>query len=184
MKVLIAGLGFITGDIPSTTVTFANIAVPPATNLEIATAVNLWKASETISRGNTIYNTNLGVPALGDQLDFTPISLTTTGTATVFNFGANFIYLTNIAVYMAGFSGTDFTATLFFESTGLSGVLIQIPVNFPTATFSTQVQEIFRFQGQFKLDGSQLWRLRWNIATGSVTAGVANSYFAFTTNPQ
>lgn len=186
MKTLIAGIGFITGDIPSTFVLFTNFELPSELNQEIDTTIVRWLASNTITRGNTIYNTNFGVPALGDQL-FSPVTLPLTntgGNVTVFNFGTGFIYITELVMVMEYYTPNQLGSTgqLIFESTGISGILASAPIiansNAPLVNF----QELFRIKGNIKIDGSQLWRFRWT-ATAAATTGTGMFYASFSTNP-
>lgn len=192
MIALVAGLGFLTGDIPTTQVTFTNLIIPPAANLEIQTAVSLWKASATITRGTTIYNTNLGVPALGDQYIQALVDPTVSGgTYTVFNFGINFIYVTEIIFDFVGVQTTTLNLNsgfLVFESTGAAGQFLQagpIQILASTTTFPTQMPNYTTTRhGQYKLDGSQLWRLRWQTTVGTFSGGAITCGFSYTTNPQ
>jgi hypothetical protein len=192
MKALVAGLGFFTGDIPSTAITFTNLIVPPATNIEIQTAVDLWKASSAITRGNTIYNTNLGVPALGDQLTGSQFGITANNSQTIFNLGTGFIYITELILsisnaQIAANAGPVLgVGTAFFESTGVSGILVSpifVLLGQNNASSTVNVfTEILRQHGNFKLDGSQLWRVRW-VTNGNFSNGTLSSFFSYTTNP-
>ncbi len=185
MIALVAGLGFFTGDIPSTAITFTNLIVPPATNIEIQTAVALWKASNTITRGTTIYNTNTGVPSLGDQFTTQNLNMNAAGTQTVFNLGTGFIYLKNVSVTLtqvlaAGAGGSNIN--LFFESTGVSGVFFQYNI-LMAANATVAIATLINQVGDFKLDGSQLWRLRIALVAAGFSTGVYTANFSFTTNP-
>jgi hypothetical protein len=50
---IITGIGFSPQSIPQTIILFSNIAIQPGVNVELDTAVQLWRASPIITRGNT-----------------------------------------------------------------------------------------------------------------------------------
>lgn len=185
-KIWIIGEGFLTGDIPTAFVILCNIALPASVNTEIDNAVALWRASPTISRGSTIYNSTLGIPALGDQL-FTanPLSATVIGdTVPLWNspYASGFLYITSIVIYGLGVSNAVLNSgAMVLESTGIAGVLatprwIQQPTIPPG-----YVGEIFRLTGlQTKLDAAQSWRAR-TITAGD--GGTIQIYSSFTQQP-
>jgi hypothetical protein len=184
MTANIYGLGFFTGDIPTTSMLFTNLPIAPATNVEIPQGIELWKASNTISRGTTIYNTNYGAPALGDQFINVTLPINAgSQTQTVFNFGTGFIYLTNFAVWSVGdivISANPGTVPMFFESTGTSGIFWDETMLLNSDTNISF--EIFQTSGNFKLDGTQLWRVRVNPTNISNNTNIQFN-FSFTTNP-
>lgn len=185
MQAWVAGLGFLTGDIPSTYIMFTNLTVPPAVDIELATAINLWRASSSITRGNTIYNSNLGVPALGDQtINYFDAP---SGLGVIHNnlwgtpFASGFIYLTNFfssAIWNTTSTGDSLQFVI--ESTGSAGILF----NF----YAQCAQSVFQilFQGSamnIKLDATQTWRIRVthiNISASMVIQNTLN----WTNNPQ
>lgn len=64
----ILGDGFVTGQIPSCTVFLSDQFIPPYSDVELPQAIQLNKASPTITNGSTIFNQDYAVPALGDQI--------------------------------------------------------------------------------------------------------------------
>jgi hypothetical protein len=174
----------------STAVFFNNFFLQVLNEQEIAQELTLQLASSTITRGNSIYQQNYGVPALGDQF-ISPISIGLTGAplpVTVFDFNEGFIYLTELVMSVNAAesqAGAGSVAELFFESTGIAGIFAEVPFTIiPIGGNSSFVSysEIFRANGQYKLDGTQTWRFR--VATPSAfLAGNALLYATFTTNP-
>lgn len=182
----VVGEGFLTGSIPQTLVVASNLYIPPSVNNEIDNAVTLYRASPLITRGNSIYNAGLGIPALGDQL-FTSslLDVTTVGaTVPLWNtpYPSGFLYITNLAIYGIGISnGVANVGQLFIESTGVAGVLMfpdwfqkpDIPAGYSL--------EIARLTGlQTKLDATQTWRAR---ITSNGDGGGIQIYSSFTQQP-
>jgi hypothetical protein len=175
-KFSISGLGFFTGDIPTTLVLVTNLDVPPAVDIELDQHINLWKASNTITRGNTIYNTNFGAPALGDQTGQGSFTLLGANTSPAFNspYTSGFIYLTQLTIVAVQCSNTvPIQGVIVLESTGISGVLYQIVFGVNAATIAASIpNDILLQQGgkNIKLDATQTWRFRnlVNIAAGSI----------------
>lgn len=97
----IIGEGFVTGQIPSTLVLFTNIFVQPFTNYELAQTVDLWKASQTITRGENVFNSDHGSPSLCDTT--TSIILSGTGTINIpFIMNTGYVYLNVMQLVVSG----------------------------------------------------------------------------------
>lgn len=184
LQVTVAGSGFITGDIPTTLILLTNIPIPASVDLEIQQSTQLWLASNTISRGNTIYNTNLGTPALGDQ---TINYFDTPGANVVFRnnlwgtpLSSGFIYLTHVDIKLVYVLAAG-TISWVLESTGIAGVLYNLQYSSGTATPITAT--ILGPIGNMgvKLDATQTWRLRTTGLGGTVALGHT---FVWTTNPK
>jgi hypothetical protein len=184
MKCIVAGLGFFTGDIPTTYIIFTNLPVPPATNIEIQTAVALWRGSSTITRGNTIYSTNFGTPALGDQTISYKDTINAIGVFRSNLWGTplpnGFIILTHIDVkcYNA-VAAASMNNEWLLESTGISGTLYDFIAQQPAGQF--QGYDVLNMNSMnIKLDATQTWRLR---ATTNATTSLAVHVFNWTTSP-
>lgn len=183
----VIGEGFLSGSIPQSFIILSNIFMPPAVNVEIDNAVSLWKASSIITRGNTIYNTNFGVPALGDQV-ITP-SLNCQGPVggsipNLFKtpFSSGFVYLNAISVHAMNIQNSGvFQIAQVIESTGISGILYIF--QFSGAAGASYVNsDLMTLSGlQLKLDATQQYRIR--LAGGPIDSGYFQYYLHFTTNP-
>lgn len=189
----VIGLGFLTGDVPSTYILATNLSVENATDIEIQSSIALWKASAIISRGNTIYNTNLGVPALGDQAYQSVLNISNG----VFRdhlwntpYPSGFIYITQLSMLLHSMGATPGlvgTMTLVLESTGISGILYQASIAVTGPAAGTVISAPAYLLGPFnsmnlKLDATQEWRLRAFDITNGFFAG-QNFISNFTTNP-
>lgn len=180
------------GSFSQTAVYFCNFDSQPFFNPEFTQAASLWKASASITRGNTILNQNYDVPAVGDQFIYFALDIQTAG-LTRFLFGqgqAKFIIITGIQIYGEQMSrttsdGNGFFAAQTLESTGISGVLGQFNIYMFPNTQLTHTSAYLSGHMNLKLDGSQSWQAR-NISTspgvGSVT-GVFQWYITYTTSP-
>lgn len=186
----IIALGLTNGFIPLTRIFFYNTVLPPAVDFEISQSVQLQKASPTIQRGNTIFNTNFGVPALGDQLFSSGNLPAATPGATVPLWGSpyaagTFLYLTGISVRSIGISNNGpagVLASMVIESTGSAGILINPIVYMPPGGV-TEIgsKDVVTLTGlQTKLDAGQTWRAR-TIANGD--GGFWQVYSSFTQTP-
>ncbi len=186
--------GFTTGNVGSTAVYLCNFLAPPFIDYEFEQVASLWKASATISRGQTIYNQNFGVPALGDQTVQYLNVVTTTGVIQNNVWGtpyaSGFLYLTHVDFSLTQLDmnavGPSSTFTAVLESTGTAGMLYQVTWGAKTpAAFNAALdtQKLLNFSGMnVKLDATQTWRIRCTTLiqlTGNLT-----SAFNFTTNPQ
>jgi len=192
---LIIGEGF--SNTPgATSVYFCNFAQQPFVNNEIIQVQDLWLASAEITRGNSIFQQNFGIPALGDQFVQAFVDPTINdSTAPVFSLGAGFVYITELVITVAEMSLVNSTPGQFaignaiFESTGASGEFSQAFFGMQGAINPPLVdsKEIFRVRGNFKLDATQQWQFRWNhasINTTNFAGGIVRLDCAFTTNPQ
>lgn len=181
----IIGQGFFTGNIPVTKILVTNLTIDPSIDDELSAAQTLWKASNTISRGNTIYNSNLGIPTLGDQTVQPLLNIAVDGNVTdLFPVQANGFYYVNS--YFASVLGCSTAAStqvnLFVESTGISGVLF----SFVVILFAGQIQALPVPLGHqnglnLKIDATQQWRIRNSGAMSF--AGLFSFICAFTFNP-
>ena len=195
--VWVVGLGFVSGNIPTNTVIFSNIPLPPSVNTEVDQSIELWKASASITRGSTIFNLNYGAPALGDQ---TAQYQATFGTPGVFTTGlwgtplpSGFIYLNGIDFYLTGTTGNNnnvASTNIIIESAGIAGQLFNFTYSFESENTSggfIRDQGAPRLFGpmsgmNLKLDATQLWRIR----VASIVNGFNSTYSfnsVFTTNP-
>lgn len=189
-KIWVIGEGFLTGDIPQTFLLVSNIPMAASVNDEIDNAVALWRASPTITRGTSIYNSAFGIPALGDQLfASTALNLGAAGAAVpLFGspYASGFIFLTMLVItipYMTASVGTIFPS-ISLESTGVGGVLIA-PQFVASASFGAGIPPGLSAQItlpglQTKLDATQSWRVRTVVPC---TAGEAQVYASFTQQP-
>lgn len=181
-------LGLTAGFIPTTRFFFYNMSLPPAVDYEISQSIQLQKASPTITRGNSILNTNFGTPALGDQLFSSEalfanvIGATTPLWNTPYAAGT-FLYLTGISIRGIGVSNAaSAVARIAIESTGVAGILISPFFYMQNGGVALGgASDVLTLTGmQIKLDASQLWRARV-IANGD--AGIYQIYSSFTQTP-
>jgi hypothetical protein len=183
----IIGEGFLTSSIPQTFIILSNIFIPPAVNVEIEQAITQWKASAIITRGSSIYNTNYGTPALGDQVTTPALQCPPGAGNQIPNlFGtpgtSGFVYLTAVSVHAMNFTNPGvFTATQLIESTGASGVLYNFNFSGAANAFY-QDETLMELSGlQLKLDATQQWRIRQT--SGVIQSGYFQYYLHYTTNP-
>lgn len=184
-KIWVIGEGFLTGTIPQTLIIASNVALEANVNVEIDNAVALWRASPIISRGTSIYNSDLGTPALGDQLQASPLLPANVPGATVPLWGtpyaSGFLYLTSLVINGMGLSNAaPVSGICVIESTGVAGVLVQ-PAYYLTNVSVLGVSNILTLTGlQIKLDATQSWRARI-ITAGD--GGTLQFYASFTQTP-
>lgn len=185
LKVIMYGLGFVTGQIPKTNFFFTDAYVPPYSNYEQQNVIDKWLASASISRGATIFNQDYGVPALGDQTDNKNLAATGLGSATLFNspiLAGGFIYITDIFVGIANYNGANTAVAagiLVIESTGLSGNLYTFYFMSTAGSFT-----IYEGKGNVKLNALETWRIR--IVQSINSAGYQGTIYSainYTTNP-
>ena len=187
LKFWIVGLGFLTGNIPTTKVIVTNLVIEASSDVEIATSIALWKASATITRGSTIYNENLGTPALGDQADTHTGAFNSAGVMVPSLWQtpqpSGFLYVTNIdfTFISPAFIGAGGSTVVVVESTGISGLLYSFI--FSGSSTILGVQKLLGLNGMnLKLDATQTWRLRCTSQSGVV--GINFSFNSnFTLNP-
>jgi len=183
-KFTVFALGIDPTNIPFSKILITDIPAPPAKNIELATAIQLWKASPVLARTGAL-NPQLGTPALGDQFTTGIISLQTDG-ATQVLFGTplvagNFIYVTSVYFTIQSYTApgsSDAQNRLFFESTGISGIFFEEDISVKQSTV-IQFMPILSIQGQWKLDASQTYRIRNQVLLGPGT-GAWNANFSYT----
>jgi len=183
-KFTVFALGIDPTSIPLTKVLVTNIPAPPANDIELATAIELWKASPVLARTGAL-NPALGNPALGDQFAAQTISLQVNGQVLPLFGGpypvGNFIYVTSAYFTVIGYQSSGGAASqnrLFFESTGTAGIIFEQDVAAPAAQFIPFIP-ILTINGQWKLDASQTYRLRNLLILGAPT-GAWNASFSYT----
>jgi hypothetical protein len=189
--VWVIGEGFFTGSIPETRILISNLEIVPAVDIEIQQSVSLWKASPTINRGNNIFNTNFGVPSLGDQtvqatLDLTTLSAVHNLFGTPYSTG--FIYINSMYVFTSGvgFGPVQGVASVVIESTGAAGTLFAIPVFGPSNAVSNNWgggnNTVLDIKGcNIKLDATQQYDFR--VAANSAQGGISMiATFTYSTN--
>lgn len=174
-----------------TNVYLCNFKATPFTSYEFEQVASLFRASASISRGGTILNQNFGVPALGDQFIQPQVTVQNDGAVTqVFPVIQGFIYITSlvVTVNLSTSEAANGDALVVFESTGSAGEFMDFDVFMPLAQ-AGQVQpvlngEIFSSGAvQWKIDGSQLWRIRAEAGGIGGISGVMRWNFTFTDNP-
>lgn len=186
-KFWVVGEGFLNGSIPQTFVLASNLPLEAAVNTELDQSVALWQASPVITRGSSIYNTQFGIPALGDQLfssDFLQLNGVGNGVL-LWNtpYPSGFLYVTSLIVNTIGTSSAvPQTNQLVIESVGVAGILISpiwqsqlVVPNIPT------VPLVSMYGLQIKLDATQAWRAR--VLPPASLQGVAQVYSSFTQVP-
>lgn len=186
MQFWVIGEGFVTGQIPQTNIIVTDAPIMPFVDPELASAVNLEKASPTITRGGTIYNTNFSAPALGDQFEQAVIGSGASTQTPIFGspLASGFIYLTNIAISLLVIENpvAPFIINFQIKSTGAPGLYLQAEFYYPTANQLLLPGVILPpFQHQGKLDATQPWFFQ---ADQNPNLWLANAYLAYTTNPQ
>lgn len=154
----IIALGLTPGFITRTRVFFYNVDLTPAVDYEVSQAVSLYKASPSITRGNTILNTNFGTPALGDQLSTAALSMSIPGSVARLwgtPYATGFIYVNNIEAYVFNVTaGGQFGISV--ESTGAAGQLFDIS----GISQSSEYKNVLDMSGMnIKLDATQTWQI-------------------------
>jgi len=185
-KLTIVGLGFTDVSIPTSEILISNAILPPGVNNEIDTSVAYWLASSSITRGTTIYNQNLGTPALGDQFTSQTLDLSVDG-FTVNCFGTpfpGFIYITDMYIGISSYTGgvNPCANNIFFESLGVAGQFYSGGMSVPGGNATIPLAPLLQMQGQWKIDASQFWRVRNGIINGA-PVGTATFNFSYTSNP-
>jgi hypothetical protein len=164
LLVQVFALGLVVGQIPMTQIMFTNVLVNPYSDPELNFAIAQGLASPSITRGNSIFNTNFGIAALGDQtINFVDTIQASTANGTVLHDNlfdtpqAGFIYLTHIDV-----SGINNSAELVrwsLNSVASGGTtLYTFDSNHIQANqFSTHLRLSAM---NIKFDASKTWRLQ------------------------
>lgn len=172
MQLQIAGIGFLDGSVPTTLIIACNIDQIPSVDLEIAQSVALWKASASITRGGTIYNQNLGTPALGDQTQQITVQSAAPGVLASPLFGgpqSGFIYLTAIDVRVLITTGGTIAVNCVLESTGITGILYTFNFFYNADYPGPPVALLAKSGMNVKLDATQLWRIRCQSQSPATT---------------
>lgn len=183
----VIGEGFLDGSIPQTYIIVSNIPMQASVNTEIDQSAALWLASPVITRGNSIYNSKYGTPALGDQTSQVIGNFQTNFALPAFGspYPSGFITLTGLALNLvAVFNAATTAPTLFIESTGVAGILYQFAFLVgPVPTFGNLpgVVNVFSQSGlQLKLDATQTWRIRNSV---TISGGQAQLISQYTVGP-
>jgi len=200
-EIWVIGQAFTTGQIPLTQIFVSDMFVNPFTDLQIAQNVSLGKASASIQRGIPVFNSTYAAFALGDQFAQGSIAVETqNSTAIIFPAQANpgFIIITGLTVTVdcqqPFTAGTNGTASVVFESTGVSGVFMRrnffLPTGADRGTSSTCIQPFANtmiYQSgpvQWKINAQEQWQVRSDPQGGQGTmTGQMFWDFTFTTNP-
>lgn len=157
---LICGDGFATGSIPSTRVIFSNVNMASFIDPQIQATTPLYKASPAISRGNNIFTTGLGIPALGDQIGSIFIPADNSQNVPLFPvMTKGYYYLNAFNVsqqqVLRNAAGTTIVE-LRVKSNGVSGTLFT--VRYPAGNDSDRYTLLIALNGmQVKIDATELW---------------------------
>jgi len=182
----IIGEGFATGQVGNTIVYFCNFFVPPSVNYEFEQSAALYLASATISRGNTIYNQNYGTPSLGDQISNVQANIGTAGQINnLFNTpSTGYIYLNSMFAYVNVYNvPVQVGVTLYLESTGPSGILIDLVASAQAVGVALVINPwIALYSMNLKLDATQQWRQRLTLS-GTGGQAFINTSYVYTANP-
>jgi hypothetical protein len=181
-------IGLAAGQIPTTQIFFTNVLVNPFSDPEQNFAVSQGLVSAAVSRGNNIFNTNFGIPALGDQtINFCDhFAQNTGGPGTVihdhlFNTPTTgFVYLTHADINALGNSGHTFSWSIDAVTSG-GTVLYTFISRYPN-----QAENFLGLSGMnIKLDATLNWQMRV-VANSLINAnpnlqGADDAVFANTT---
>lgn len=193
LQLHIIGIGFNQGALPTTYILVTNANVENAVDIELQQSLGLQKASSIITRGGSIYSTDFGIPALGDQPQQFGTFVSADGV--VFNnfwtspLASGFIYLSNLELSLAHLEANNATQgsiTVVIESTGISGLLYSFPFLFVGKGFGVAPVNIGLVNSSgmnVKLDGTQTWRVRAENMLNA-TSGLILLNSTFTTNPK
>lgn len=185
-KIWVIGEGFLDGSIPQTFIIISNLYIPPSVNVEIPQQVTLWKASPVITRGNSIYNSSFGIPALGDQLTAGVLDATGFNAQRLWNtpYAGGFLFIQQILCTLFNAFGTHVApqgGQFVIESTGAAGALIAPQFSAPIDTSPVSNQILIDLKGMnIKLDATQTWQAR--IIT-PVISGNVQIFTSFTQSP-
>lgn len=185
----IIGEGFATGSIPSTLIYFSDAIIMPYSISEFDQAAPLYRASNSITRGSTIYNTNFGIPALGDQNTKTVIATNVAGAVaavTKLAAQANGFYYITFAEWelIANKSqAADFIpASCQFESTGPTGGVFSVFYASLNGV-STNSEIIESFPCQLKVPATESYQLRITGALGAASPALLYLRLVYSFNP-
>lgn len=166
--------GFVTGQIPSTVIIATDLPVQENTDYELQQQVALFRASQSITRGTTIYSKNVGAPFLGDQIEVDNVSLTMPSTVAI---------LRQTSTGIIGITGVVAKGIQCSNVGGFAGCIVTINSAEGTPLFSwdftvtagsgsAQDIDVFSLTGMnLILDATQHWQLNntgANISNGFV----------------
>lgn len=188
------GEGFVTGQIPTTTIIITDTLVLPNVDPELSQGVILGKASAQIQRGIPIFNSNYAAFALGDQFTQAKVEIEINGQiASVFPISTGFYIITSLVITCDAQQpvngGADGTASVVFQSTGPSGLFMRQNLFLPHALagnfVAPYVNAMIFASGnvQWKITATEQWELVVDATNiGSIT-GQMFWNFTFTQNP-
>jgi hypothetical protein len=189
LQVQVFALGLVTGQIPITQIMFTNVLVSPYSDPELNFAIGEALASPAISRGTNIFNTNFGVPALGDQTqNFVNDILVGTAVGTVLNDNmfaspqSGFIYLTHVDVSSINTSAGE--KVIWTLDSLLSGGTTIYTFENTAEIADTQIYNLRLSAMNIKLDATKKWqtRVNFNALTGTDHCVIYSTY-VWTNNP-
>ena len=183
--------GLVTGQIPTSTIFFTNVLVNPYSDPELNFAIQQALASPAIARGSNIFNTNYGIPALGDQTINHNNGILSDGTFPAGTILINnlwgtpttgFIYLTHIDV--SAFATDPSLVSWTIDSLATGGTTLY---TFVQRDLTNTYETLIRLSAMnVKLDATKTWQMRVqvndmpNAATNFV---VVYTNFTWTQNP-
>ena len=182
LTAMICGDGFATGQIPKTYVMFSNVNMASFIDPQIQAVNPLYKASPAISRGNNIFTTGLGIPALGDQIK--TISLSASSLVPIIFLPIQtdgFYYINSMSVSQSNVlrngAGTT-TVDYQLYSTGASGVIFD--AYYAAGNNTVNFAILYQQSGlQVKLDATEQFYVR--IVPGTeVALGTISNIFTYT----
>lgn len=185
--------GLTAGNIPTTDVYFTNVLIEPYSDPEINQSVELELASANISRGTTIFNTNFGVPALGDQV----VNYADSYDSTVFPavvrdnlmntpYASGFLYLTHVFITTSFAAAGGFIIGGTWQwtiVTDTGDVLFTIEPNPIVGQSASNVTVLDLQKMNLKLDATLTYRIVMTRAPSPKQQINFNHTFVFTTNP-
>jgi hypothetical protein len=179
--------GLVVGQIPTTQIMFTNVLVNPYSDPELNFAIGQALASPSIARGSNIFNTNFGIPALGDQtINYVDTIINTNAVGLVLHDNlwgtpkAGFIYLTHIDVSSIGNSALRVAWTIDSLTSG-GTQLYQFEDEVNPNDYITNVRLSAM---NVKLDATKTWQMR--LAANALGAGNLTKIFTtfvWTDNP-
>lgn len=180
----IYAIGLLATFIPRTKLFFYNISLPPSNDFEISQAIELWRASPVIPRGD-FANTRLGPPALGDQIATAVCDLTTaTNSIVIPHIASGRLYITSIYVavaYLVNNAGTAF-GLANVQQQFTANLLVSVPWAAPAAAnFDFRTQVLYQQSGM-NLNLDATLDVLYHNNTG-ITAGVAHTIITYTQQP-
>lgn len=183
----IIGEGFATGAIPSTLIYFSDALMIPYSISEFDQSAPLYRASSLITRGSTIYNTNFGIPALGDQNTSGTVAANLLGGVAAVNFSvpptSGFWYITGYQWVLVNNNATATTqGACQFESTGPTGTVL-VARYACIATADEPVTQVESLPCQLKLSALESYQVRIVQALPAGSAAQARLRLIYSFNP-